>query len=191
MHPLALVESGTIGRGTRVWAFAHVMPGARIGSRCNIGEHCFIESGAVVGDDVTVKNGVALWDGVTVADGAFLGPYAVFTNDARPRSDPRYKTPREKFLPTRVGRGATVGANATVVCGMRIGEWAFVGAGAVVTRDVPPHAIVVGNPARRIGFVCRCTRPIRTRRACACGALYRIQGGKVETVRPPGDRARR
>lgn len=176
VHPLALVESGDIGAGTRVWAFAHVCAGARVGRRCNIGEGVYVEGGVVLGNDVTVKNGVALYEGVTVEDEAFLGPHAVFTNDARPRSG-RYRRGRESFLPTRIGRGAAVGANATVVCGHAIGPWAMVAAGAVVTRDVPAHAIVAGVPARPAGFVCECGAPLSGLGCRACGLEYRPDGG--------------
>ncbi|MBI2058988.1 MAG: N-acetyltransferase [Nitrospirae bacterium] len=161
------------------------MKGARIGKDCNIGEHCYVESGVVVGDHVTVKNGVALWEGVTVEDGAFLGPFAVFTNDRRPRSMPGFKTPREEFLPTHVSRGATIGANATIVCGVKIGEWSFVAAGAVVHRDVEPYALVAGNPATRKGYVCRCNRRMTPGKPCACGARYARRSGAIRIVRNP------
>ncbi|RYD66614.1 MAG: isomerase, partial [Verrucomicrobiaceae bacterium] len=131
------------------WAFAHVLPGATIGSDCNICDGVFIENEVVVGDRVTVKCGVQLWDGVTLEDDVFVGPNATFTNDIFPRS----KVYPEKFQPTRVGRGASIGANATILCGVTIGEKAMVGAGAVVTRSVPPNAIVTGNPARIVGYV--------------------------------------
>jgi len=171
VHPHALCESDSIGERTRVWAFAHVMPGAVIGADCNIGDHAFIETGARIGDRVIVKNSVLLWDKVTVEDDVFLGPNAVFTNDINPRV--AYKNPPERFLPTLVRRGATVGANATIVCGVTIGEQAFVGAGTVVVEDVPAHALVVGNPAQRIGWVCACTRRLPDSLACTCGKRYR------------------
>src|SRR5262245_64057476 len=133
-HEAAMVESQDIGDGTRIWAFAHVMRGARVGQRCNLGEGVFVESGVTIGDDVTIKNGVAVYDGVTIEDEAFLGPHCVFTNDLRPRSG-RYRHPGA-LLATRIGRGATVGANATIVCGHTVGTYAMVAAGAVVTRDV-------------------------------------------------------
>jgi len=174
-HPLALVESREIGAGTRIWAFAHVCAGAKVGTRCNIGEGVYLESGVVVGDDVTIKNGVALYEGVVVEDEVFLGPHAVFTNDPRPRSG-RYKRTRESFLPTRIGRGAAIGANATVVCGYTVGRWAMVAAGAVVAADVPDHAVVVGVPARPAGFVCECGETLDERRHCACGLRYRAKG---------------
>lgn len=154
VHPMGLCESDTVGPRTRVWAFAHVLPGARVGADCNICDHAFIEGGAVVGDRVTVKNAVLVWDKVTVEDEVFLGPNMVFTNDLRPRA--AHRTGPEGFLPTLVRRGATIGANATIVCGVTIGEQAFVAAGAVVARDVPTHALVAGNPAKQLGWVCTC-----------------------------------
>jgi UDP-2-acetamido-3-amino-2,3-dideoxy-glucuronate N-acetyltransferase len=172
-HPQALVETDEIGPGSRIWAFAHVMAGARIGRDCNICEHCFVEKGAVIGDKVTVKNHVAVWDGVTIADGVFLGPNVALTNDLRPRSRAEHWTRRETFI----GQGATVGANATLLCGIRVGQYAFIGAGSVVTQDVPAHTLVYGNPARRRGYVCRCAEPItftRQHATCrACGSRFR------------------
>ncbi len=155
-HPQALVETDDIGDGTRVWAFSHVMNGATIGRDCNIGEHCFVEKGAVLGNNVTVKNQVSIWAGVTIDEGAFIGPNASLTNDLRPRSRQANWTLRE----THIGQGATIGANATIVCGISIGPFAFVGAGAVVTGNVRAHALVYGNPARLHGFVCRCAEPL-------------------------------
>ena len=154
IHPQAIVEDAQIGANTRIWAFAHVMSGARIGAGCNICDHAFIEGHAVLGNDVTVKNGVAIWDRVTVEDEVFLGPNCVLTNDFNPRAMVR-KSPAE-LLSTRIGRGATIGANATVVCGIKIGRGAFIGAGAVVIRDVPDFALLVGNPARQTGWMCAC-----------------------------------
>jgi acetyltransferase-like isoleucine patch superfamily enzyme len=180
VHELALCESDDVGPRTRVWAFAHVLAGARIGADCKIGGHAFVEGGTVVGDGVTIKNGVQLWSGVTVEDEAFLGPGAVFTNDASPRA-PFPKGPAG-WRPTLVRRGATVGANATVLSGLTIGPWAMVGAGSVVTGDVPAHAVVVGNPARRTGWACRCGQTLPDGLACAaCGRSYRLaDGGTLE-----------
>jgi acetyltransferase-like isoleucine patch superfamily enzyme len=161
-HPTALVESQDIGQGTRVWAFAHVMSGARIGCNCNLGDHTFVESGASIGDNVTIKNNVCVWLGVTIEDDAFVGPNASLTNDRSPRSA-RMPEVRERnllvdnwLLPTIIERGASIGANATVLPGIRVGRYAMVAAGAVVTRDVPPFSLVVGAPARRVADVCRC-----------------------------------
>lgn len=156
VHAQALVESEEIGRGTRIWAFAHVLPGARIGDNCNICDHAFIETGAVLGNNVTVKNGVAIWWGVTVEDNVFLGPNCVLTNDANPRA--YIKKPGSSLATTIIRANATVGANATILCGTEIGRYAFVGAGAVVLRTVPDFALVVGNPARQVGWMCRCAR---------------------------------
>ena len=154
VHPQGLCESESVGAGTRIWAFAHVLPGAVIGPGCNICDHAFVEGGAVIGSGVTIKNAVLVWDRVTIEDEVFVGPNAVFTNDLRPRA--AIKRGPEGWLPTLVRRGATIGANATIVCGVTIGAYAFVGAGAVVTRDVPAQAVVSGVPARPRGWICRC-----------------------------------
>ena len=148
IHPQALCESPHIGEGTRVWAFAHVLPGARIGADCNLCDGVFVENDVIVGDRVTVKCGVQLWDGVRLEDDVFVGPNATFSNDRFPRS--RQRPP--EFLQTIVRKGASIGANATLLPGITIGAGAMVGAGAVVLRSVPPNAIVVGNPARIVGY---------------------------------------
>lgn len=148
VHPHALLESASVGRGTRIWAFAHVLPCAVIGEDCNICDHVFIENDVVVGNRVTIKCGVQLWDGVTLEDDVFVGPNATFTNDLFPRS----KQYADAVKRTIVRRGASIGANATLLAGITIGQYAMIGAGAVVTKDVPPNAIVVGNPARIKGY---------------------------------------
>jgi UDP-2-acetamido-3-amino-2,3-dideoxy-glucuronate N-acetyltransferase len=149
IHAQALCESSKIGPGTRIWAFAHILPGATVGADCNICDGVFIENEAVVGDRVTVKCGVQLWDGIELEDDVFVGPNATFTNDRYPRS----RQWLEEHPKTVVRNGASIGANATILPGLEIGQGAFVGAGAVVTDTVPPHAIVVGNPARITGYV--------------------------------------
>jgi acetyltransferase-like isoleucine patch superfamily enzyme len=169
---MGLCESTDVGAGTRVWAFAHVLPGAVVGRDCNLGDGTFIETGAILGDRVTIKNGVSVWSGVTLEDDVFAGPNVVFLNDYVPRAAP-YRTPPEAWLPTLVRRGATLGGNATIICGITVGRHALVGAGSVVTRDVPDHALVVGNPARHIGWICLCGGRISDDLACAgCGRRY-------------------
>ena len=149
VHELGLCESTRVGDGTRIWAFAHVLPDAVIGQDCNVCDHVFIENDVVIGDRVTIKSGVQLWDGVHIGSDVFIGPNATFTNDRFPRS----KAYQESVLQTRVADGVSLGANCTVLPGLRIGRDAMVGAGSVVTEDVPPHAIVVGNPACIVGYV--------------------------------------
>jgi UDP-2-acetamido-3-amino-2,3-dideoxy-glucuronate N-acetyltransferase len=148
LHEHGLCDTPDVGPGTRIWGFSHVLPGARIGADCNIAEGVFIENDVVLGDRVTVKCGVQLWDGIEIEDDVFIGPNATFTNDRFPRS----KVDRERLRHTVVRRGASIGANATILPGIEIGSGAMVGAGAVVTRSIPPHAIAVGNPARIIGY---------------------------------------
>jgi acetyltransferase-like isoleucine patch superfamily enzyme len=170
VHPQALVESDKIGEGTRVWAFAHVMKDAVIGKHCNICDHAFVESNVVLGDGVTIKNGVSVWDGVSLGDHVFVGPNAVFTNDLNPRAE--VKKTREQFVLTDVQEGATIGANATIVCGVTLGRYAFIGAGTVVIRDVPAYAMMVGNPARQIGHMCECGERLEDSLVCRCGNRF-------------------
>jgi acetyltransferase-like isoleucine patch superfamily enzyme len=172
VHERGLCESDDGGAGTKVWAFAHVMQGATVGEDCNVCGGAFNETGAVLGDRVTVKNNVLVWDKVTVEDDVFLGPGVVFTNDMDPRA--AFKKSPDAFLPTLVREGASIGANATIVCGSTIGAAAFVGAGSVVVGDVPAHALVGGNPARRVGWVCACGKRLDDDLRCGeCGRAYR------------------
>jgi UDP-2-acetamido-3-amino-2,3-dideoxy-glucuronate N-acetyltransferase len=153
VHPSAIVEAGAeIGAGTRIWHFCHVMAGARIGPRCMLGQGCFVGGGVRIGAGVRVQNGVSLYDGVELDDDVFVGPSAVFTNVKSPRA---FISKRDEYARIHVGRGATIGANATLLPGTTIGEYVFVAAGAVVTRDVPAHALVMGVPARPAGWVSR------------------------------------
>jgi len=182
VHEKALVESDNVGEDTRIWAFSHIMKDAIIGSNCNIGEHCFIENGVIVGDDVTIKNGISLWDGVVIEDNAFLGPNSVFTNDMRPRS----KSHDFTVLKTIIRKGATIGANSTIICGIEIGKYSFIGAGAVVTKNVPDYTLVYGNPAKKHGYVCECGINLNFKDSlisCACGKKYELQNNYVKKVK--------
>lgn len=190
VHPSGLCESGTVGAGTRIWAFAHVLPGAVVGQDCNICDGAYVEGGAVVGDRVTVKNQVMIFEGVTVEDDVFLGPGVIFTNDLRPRA--HIKRTGDALLPTIVRRGATLGAGTVVVCGTTIGANAFVAAGTVVARDVPAHGFIVGNPGQRIGWACTCGERLPSDLACAaCGRRYVVDssGGLTadESHRPQAE----
>jgi len=170
IHDKALCETDDVGARTRVWAFAHLMKGSSVGTDCNVCDHAFVESGGKIGNRVTIKNNVLVWDGVIVEDEVFLGPNAVFTNDMNPRA--AFKKAPEEFLKTHVRQGASIGANATIVCGVEIGKQAFVGAGSVVIRDVPAHAMMVGNPARQIGWMCNCGKKLGDALECECGRKF-------------------
>lgn len=179
VHPSGLCESADVGSGTWVWAYAHILPGATVGRDCNICDGAFIEGGATVGDRVTVKNQVLIFQGVTVEDDAFLGPGVTFTNDLRPRA--HIKRGGSALLPTVVQQGATLGAGVIVVCGTTIGANAFVGAGSVITHDVPPHGFMVGNPARQMGWVCRCGTRLSADLQCAeCHRAYGITESQTD-----------
>lgn len=153
-HESAIVDEGAvIGAATKIWHFCHVCSGARIGEQCALGQNVFVASTAVIGSRVRIQNNVSVYDGVVLEDDVFVGPSAVFTNVLNPRSEVSRK---HEYRTTHVGAGATIGANATIVCGSVLGRYAFVGAGAVVTRDVKPYALVTGVPARQVGWMCRC-----------------------------------
>jgi acetyltransferase-like isoleucine patch superfamily enzyme len=188
VHPTALVETEEVGAGTRVWAYCHILPHVHIGANCNIGDHCFVETGASVGDNVTIKNGTMVWEGVTLEDGVFVGPNVFFTNDLYPRS-PRLPQAQARYgdhrwlSPIRVEYGAALGAGAVILAGVTIGAFAVVGAGGVVTHNVPPYALVSGNPARWRGWVCECGQPLRFQenaaRCLVCDSWFRLQDGAV------------
>lgn len=178
--PTAVIDHGaSIGAGTRIWHFSHVRATAVIGAQCILGQNVYIDNRVHIGDRVKIQNNVSVYEGVTLADEVFCGPSMVFTNVINPRSGIERK---HEFRPTAVGRGATFGANSTVVCGITVGEYAFVGAGAVVTKDVPAYALMTGVPARRTGWMCRCgvKLPAGEAPACtACGAAYALADGKL------------
>jgi UDP-2-acetamido-3-amino-2,3-dideoxy-glucuronate N-acetyltransferase len=178
-HDSAYVDDGArIGPGTKVWHFCHILPGAVIGERCNLGQNVVVMGGTRIGNNVKIQNNVSIYEGITLEDDVFCGPSCVFTNVVNPRS---HVSRKHEYRPTRVRRGATIGANATVVCGVTIGEYAFVGAGAVVTADVADFALVLGVPARHAGWMCRCGERLRVAagagRCEACGTEYRESGG--------------
>jgi UDP-2-acetamido-3-amino-2,3-dideoxy-glucuronate N-acetyltransferase len=185
-HESAYIDEGAvIGAGTKIWHFCHVMPGAVIGQRCNLGQNVVVMPGTRLGNNVKVQNNVSIYQGVVLEDDVFCGPSCVFTNVINPRSHvPR----KSEYLTTLVKRGASIGANATIVCGGTIGEYAFIGAGAVVRGDVPPFGLMVGVPARRVGWVCRCGVRLEIREgaaACsACGSRYREEAGGLIAVDP-------
>ncbi len=180
VHPTAVVDEGAhLGKGTRVWHFVHVCSRAYVGDGCVLGQNVFVANDVRLGNGVKVQNNVSIYTGVEIEDDVFLGPSCVFTNVVNPRA---FLERKHEFRPTRVGRGASIGANAVIVCGHDVGEHAVVGAGAVVTKDVPPYALVVGNPARRMGWVCRCAvrlAPVDTPRCAECGATYRVVADRL------------
>jgi UDP-2-acetamido-3-amino-2,3-dideoxy-glucuronate N-acetyltransferase len=185
IHPTATVDPEVeIGEGTRIWHYTHVMSGAKIGRNCVLGQNVFIGRNVRIGDGVKIQNNVSVYEGVELEDYVFCGPSCVFTNVKTPRS--AFPRSRDEYLPTLVKRGATIGANATIVCGVTIGEWAFVAAGAVVTKDVPPYALVAGVPARIIGWVCCCGSRLlfdeNLEATCSCGKRYRKEGDKVYCI---------
>jgi UDP-2-acetamido-3-amino-2,3-dideoxy-glucuronate N-acetyltransferase len=190
IHPSAIVDAGAqLGDGTRVWHFVHVSAGARIGARCSLGQGVFVGNDVTIGDNVKIQNNVSVYDAVTLDDDVFCGPSMVFTNVHNPRS----AVPRKsEYRRTRVGRGATLGANCTIVCGTTVGEYAFVGAGAVVARDVPAYALVVGVPARRIGWMSRhgerLELPVSGSGVASCpatGERYRLDGEVLSPCSSP------
>lgn len=174
----AIVETDSIGEDTSIWAFSHVMKDVVIGKNCNIGEHCFVENGVRIGDRVTVKNGISIWDGVLIENDVFLGPHMVFTNDLLPRS----KNQNYKKEITKIGQGASIGANVTLLCGISIGKHSMIGAGSVVTKSVSDFSLVYGNPAKHHGYICKCGEKLifqESASKCVCGASYHLTSDKI------------
>ncbi|HKG32183.1 MAG TPA: acyltransferase [Gemmatimonadales bacterium] len=186
-HESSYVDDGAqIGQGTKIWHFCHVMPGAIIGERCNLGQNVVVMQGSRLGNNVKVQNNVSIYEGVVLEDDVFCGPSCVFTNVVNPRS---HVSRKAEYQRTLVRRGASIGANATILCGITLGEYSFIGAGAVVRSDVPPFAIMVGVPARRVGWMCRCGVRLQFREGrascAACGTNYRESDGALRLIDPP------
>src|SRR6266511_3283023 len=191
VHESSYVDDGArIGKGTKIWHFCHVMPGAVIGERCNLGQNVVVMPGTRIGNNVKVQNNVSIYEGVELEDDVFCGPSCVFTNVLNPRS---HVSRKHEYRRTLVKRGASIGANATIVCGATLGEYAFIGAGAVVTADVPSYGLMVGVPARRVGWMCQCGERLRVaagRTTCAtCGAEYEETAGALRQTMPSRARA--
>jgi len=185
VHPTSFVDEGAkVGEDTKIWHFCHIMPQTQIGNNCIIGQNVFIASGVVVGNNVKIQNNVSVFTGVILEDGVFLGPSMVFTNVINPRSHIKRNS---EYQTTLVKKGTTIGANATIVCGVTLGEYAFIGAGAVITKDIPAYGLVYGNPGRMQGWMCRCgerlfftEEKIDSRIVCkSCGSIY-IQESEIE-----------
>ena len=186
-HESSYVETGAVvGKGTKIWHFCHVMPGAVIGERCTLGQNVVVMPGTRIGNNCKIQNNVSIYEGVELEDDVFCGPSCVFTNVLNPRS---FIPRKHEFRPTRVKRGGSIGANATIVCGVTLGEYAFIGAGAVVTSDVPAFGLMLGVPARRVGWMCQCGErlPLAAGQATcgACGARYAESEGLLRQIAPP------
>ncbi len=182
VHESSYVDDGAkIGRGTKIWHFCHVMPGAEIGERSSLGQNVVVMPGTRIGNNVKIQNNVSIYEGVILEDDVFCGPSCVFTNVLNPRS---HVSRKNEYQQTLVKRGASIGANATIVCGVTLGEYAFIGAGAVVTSDVPPYALMVGVPARRVGWMCGCGERLHLtggRATCArCKSQYQEREGRLQ-----------
>ena len=186
-HESSYIDDGAvIGAGTKIWHFCHILPGATIGERCNLGQNVVVMGGTRIGNNVKIQNNVSIYEGVELEDDVFCGPSCVFTNVTNPRS---HVSRKSEYRRTLVRRGTSIGANATIVCGVTLGEYAFIGAGAVVRSDVPAYALMVGVPARQVGWMCQCGIRLQLqngRASCAgCGATYAEREGALEQIDPP------
>jgi len=181
IHPSAIVETNDIGEGSKIWAFVHVLNGVEIGREANICDHCFIENGVKIGNYVTIKCGVWLWDGVTVGDNVFIGPSVTFTNDLFPRSKNKNYQKKETILEN----GCSIGANSTILAGIKIGKHAMIGAGSVVTKDVRDYELVYGNPAKQNGYICKCGKKLKLdneKANCECGLCFKKEDNVLKLV---------
>ncbi|WFD11385.1 acyltransferase [Tepidibacter hydrothermalis] len=182
IHQKAIVDTKKIGCDTRIWPFTHILEGATIGTNCNICEHVFIENNVTVGNDVTIKNGVYIWDGIFIEDNVFIGPCVTFINDVHPRS----KVYPIEFEKTIIKKGASLGANSTIMGGLTIGEYATIGAGSVVLRNVNSYEIIAGNPGNLIGYNCSCSKRLNIDKdnyaKCECGLKYKLESNKLSLI---------
>ena len=186
-HTSSYIDDGAvIGAGTKIWHFCHILPGAVIGEGCTLGQNVVVMAGTRIGNNVKIQNNVSIYEGVILEDDVFCGPSCVFTNVINPRS---HVSRKSEYRQTLVRRGATIGANATIVCGATLGQYAFIGAGAVVRDDVPAYALMVGVPARRVGWMCQCGTRLRLQEGAGtcsvCGASYREESGRLQQIDPP------
>ena len=178
IHQTADVQTKNIGSDTQVWQYSIILPGARVGNNCNINAFCFIENDVIIGDNVTVKCGVYIWDGITIEDNVHIGPAAAFTNDLYPRSKHDFSLAR-----TIIKRGVSIGANATLLPGLTIGQYALIGAGSVVTKNIPGNTLWVGNPARQVGYVCNCAHKLDESMHCGnCNSNYKVDNEIVVKI---------
>ena len=179
IHPTAIVESDNIGEGTYIWQYCVILHDAIIGKNCNINFNVFIENDVSIGNNVTIKSGVQIWDGITIEDNVFIGPNVTFTNDLKPRSKQYLNT----FLETTIKYGASIGANSTIIGGKSVGEFAMIGAGSVVTKNIPAHTLWYGNPAKMEGYVCECGEKLNSEMICnKCNTIFKIQENKITKV---------
>ena len=181
IYPNSIVETKAIGKNTKIWAFVHILENVKIGNNCNICDHCFIENNVTIGNNVTIKSGVYLWDGISIKDDVFIGPNVVFTNDKKPRS----KVHLINYPETTIKKGASLGANSTILPGIKIGQYSMIGAGSVVTKDVDDFTLVIGNPASFKSYICKCTKEIKftnKKYTCTCGKKYKLELGKVVNI---------
>lgn len=182
LHPSSFVDEGVvIGKGTKIWHFSHVLAGARIGENCSLGQNVNIGNNVIVGDGCKIQNNVSIYEGVTLEDYVFCGPSMTFTNDLMPRA--KYPKGKEGYMKTLVRTGASIGANATIVCGLKIGRWAMISAGAVVTKNVPDYALMMGVPAVQRGWICECGKILDETKICSCGREYQEYNGQLRMTK--------
>jgi UDP-2-acetamido-3-amino-2,3-dideoxy-glucuronate N-acetyltransferase len=182
LHPSSYVDDNVvIGKGTKIWHFSHVLSGAQIGENCSLGQNVNIGNNVIIGNGCKIQNNVSIYEGVTLEDYVFCGPSVTFTNDLMPRA--KYPKGKAGYMKTLVRTGASIGANATIVCGLEVGQWAMISAGAVVTKNVPDYALMMGVPAVQKGWVCECGQVLKNEKICSCGREFEESNGQLKLVR--------